>query len=104
MLYKIDYLPIAKRDITDISGYISDELSAPKAAMDLLDAFDKAIDGLRDFPYAYRVYQPVESLENEYRRIPVKNYVVFYTVDEQKRLVEIHRVLYAKMDLTKIFQ
>ncbi|MDD4494655.1 MAG: hypothetical protein PHV32_09990 [Eubacteriales bacterium] len=32
-------------------------------------------------------------------RMPVKNYAIFYTVDEQKKLVEITRVIYAKRDL-----
>ena len=90
------------KDLTDIATYIADHLKAPKAAMDLLNDLDKSISRLEQFPYSCKVYQPIRELENEYRLLPVKNYAVFYVVKEQ--VVEIHRVLYAKMNLTKIIK
>ena len=103
-MYEIVYLPIAKQDIIDIILYISDQLNAPKAAMDLLDAFDHSISLLSEFPYAHKIYRPLRALEVEYRMLPVKNYAVFYTIREQKKVVEIHRVIYARMDLTKLIK
>ncbi len=100
-MYEITYLPVARQDIADIILYISDQLKAPKAAMDLLDTFEYSISLLREFPYAYKLYRPVRTLEGEYRMLPVKNYAVFYVVREQEKIVEIHRVIYARMDLTK---
>ncbi len=100
-MYKLSYLPLANHDIADAVNYIADELFAPKAALDLLDALDKSISRLKDFPYSCRVYQPVKPLEQEYRILTVKNYAVFYTVDEQQKLVEITRVICAKRDLEK---
>ncbi|MDH7578836.1 MAG: type II toxin-antitoxin system RelE/ParE family toxin [Bacillota bacterium] len=92
-MYEITYLPVAKQDITDIILYISDQLKAPKAVMDLLDAFDHSISLLREFPYAYKLYRPVKALGEEYRMLPVKNYAVFFVVREQEKVVEIHRVI-----------
>jgi toxin ParE1/3/4 len=103
-MYEIVYLPIAKQDIIDIILYISDQLNAPKAAMDLLDAFDHSISLLSEFPYAHKIYRPLRALEVEYRMLPVKNYAVFYTVREQEKVVEIHRVIYARMDLTTLIK
>ncbi|KUG02817.1 hypothetical protein ASZ90_019811 [hydrocarbon metagenome] len=34
----------------------------------------------------------------------VKNYAVFYIVRAQEEVVEIHRVIYARMDLTKLIK
>ena len=96
-MYEIRYLPLARKDLTDITTYIADHLKAPKAAMDLLNALDESISRLEQFPYSCKVYQPIRELENEYRLLPVKNYAVFYVVKE--KVVEIHRVLYAKRDL-----
>lgn len=101
-MYEIRYLPLAREDLADIITYIADHLKAPKAAMDLLNAFDESISRLEQFPYLCKVYQPIKELENEYRLLPVKNYAVFYVVKE--KVVEIHRVVYAKMDLTKIIK
>lgn len=100
-MYEIVYLPIARQDIAEILLYISEQLKAPKAAMDLLYAFDHSISLLREFPYAHRVYRPIKPMGEEYRLLPVKNYAVFFVVQEHEKRVEIQRVLYAKMDLTK---
>lgn len=43
----------------------------------------------------------MKPLEGEYRLLPVKSYAVVYTVNEQEKLVEICRVVYAKRDLGK---
>ncbi|MEL7568657.1 MAG: type II toxin-antitoxin system RelE/ParE family toxin [Dehalobacterium sp.] len=101
-MYEITYLPVARQDVKDILLYISDQLKAPKVAMDLLDDLNRSISLLREFPYAYKTYRPVKPLEEEHRMLPVKNYAVFYIVREQEKIVEIQRVLYAKMDLIKI--
>lgn len=101
-MYEIKYLPLARRDLTDIVTYITDHLKAAKAAMDLLAALDESISRLEQFPYSCKVYQPIKVLKGEYRILPVKNYAVFYVVKEQ--VVEIHRVVYAKMDLSKIIK
>lgn len=99
-MYKLKYLPLALEDLRDITDYITDILKAPKAAMDLLNALDDSISMLQYYPYSSKVYQPNKGLESEYRVLPVKNYVVFYVVKEQ--VVELHRVVYAKRDLTKV--
>lgn len=101
-MYEVIYLPIAKKDLADIATYITDRLKAPKAAMDLLETLDKSISRLGEFPYSCKVYEPSEVLESEYRLLPINNYAVFYVVKEQA--VEIHRVIFAKMDLSKIIK
>jgi plasmid stabilization system protein ParE len=101
-MHDIRYLPLASRDLSNIVSYVADELKAPNAAMDLINELDTFISRLAQFPYSCRVYQPEKSLKNEYRILPVKNYLVFYVVKED--VVEIHRVIYAKMNLTKIIK
>ncbi|MCF3943013.1 type II toxin-antitoxin system RelE/ParE family toxin [Oceanobacillus alkalisoli] len=101
-MYDLKYLPLALGDIEYIINYISDHLQAPQAALDLLDTLDESIFRLKQLPYSCKVYQPVREMENEYRILLVKNYAVFYTVTEET--VEIHRVVYAKMDLTKVIK
>ena len=46
MKYEIRYLPLASKDLYNIVSYIADELKAPKAAMDLLNALDESISRL----------------------------------------------------------
>ncbi len=101
-MHKIVYLPLAVQDLKDITVYITDTLKAPEAAMDLIGALENSISRLQQFPYSCKVYHPIKSLETEYRMLPVKNYLVFYVVTEYK--VEIHRIIYGKMNLEKIIK
>ncbi len=101
-MFDIRYLHLARKDLTDIVAYIAGHLKAPKAAIDLLDALDKSISRLGQYPYSCKVYQPVKALKEEYRLLPVKNFAVFYVVKEQ--VVEIHRVVYARVDLIRIIK
>lgn len=101
IIYKLKYLPLAHKDLMDIIAYITDTLKKPKAAIDLVDAFDNSISELQRFPYAYRIYQAMEPMELEYRVLPVKNYLVFYVVIEHE--IEIHRIVYAKRNMKSLF-
>ena len=101
-MYKLKYLPLAQKDLKGITSYIADKLKVPKVAMDLVDTLDNSIYRLQQFPYSCKVYQSIKPLETEYRMLPVKNYLVFYVVTEHD--VEIHRIVYAKMDIEDIIK
>jgi len=101
-MYKPKYLPLAQKDLRDITSYIADNLKTPKAAMDFINTLDNSISRLQQFFYSCKLYQPQESLKTEYRLMPVKNYLVFYVVIENE--VEIHRIVYAKMNLAKFIK
>lgn len=101
-MYKIVYLPLAKTDIQNILNYISDVLGVPNSALNLLEKFEKSISYLQDFPYSHSIYSTKRTLKNKYRFIPVKNYIIFYNVIENKKTVEISRVIYAKRNLEKL--
>lgn len=101
-MYRIRYLPTALQNLEDITDYIIDFLKAPMATMDLLDALDNSISRLRQFPYSGKTYQPIQVIDTEYRMLLVKKYYVFYTVVNDD--VEIHRIIYASMNLEKIMK
>ena len=95
-MYELAYLPIARQDTVEIVRYISRELQNPSAAERLAAELIEAGEGLSRFPYANPVYLPVRPLKHEYRKLPVRNYLMFYRVDEEKKQVTVMRVIYAK--------
>ena len=101
-MYKLEYLPLARQDMLDISRYISRELCNPEAAWKLAEEMVEAADELRDFPYSNAVYVPIRQLRYEYRKLHVKNYIMFYRVDEAARKITIARVVYARRDYEKL--
>ncbi len=101
-MHKIRYLPIAQKDLQDIVFYILENLKSSKAAIDFIDTLDESILRLKQYPYSCTLYQPKEPLESEYRFLLVRNYLIFYVVTEN--IVEIHRIVYARMNLEKFIK
>ena len=99
-MYRLVYLPLARKDLENIVNHIAGTLKNPQAAHDFIDTLDRTLDQLQHFPYLGKGYQPVHSTELDYRMIPIRNYMVFYVVTDQT--VEIHRVIYKKTDLPNI--
>lgn len=103
-MYKLEFLPIAKNDVDNIIYYISNHLKNITAARKLRDLFADSIDKILEFPYGTPTYQQVNFLRNEYRSFKVKNFLMFYTINEQDRIITIVRVLYQKMDISQILE
>lgn len=101
-MYSVRYLPIARQDFVDIVRYISTVLQNPVAAESLAAQLIDAVEGLSHFPYANPVYIPIKPLKREYRKLSVKNYLVFYCVDEAKHEVIIYRAIYARRNYEKV--
>ena len=100
-MYQLTFLPIAKQDMTDIVRYISHELLNPSAADTLADEMIESAVRLCDFPYTNAIHQTIKPLKHEYRKLLVKNYIMFYWVDEKEKLITIARVMYARRDYEK---
>lgn len=101
-LYKLEYLPVAMRDMTDIAHYISCKLSNPTAANALAEEMVSAADKLTRFPYVNAIHQTIRPLDQEYRKLIVKNYLMFYWVDEAEKTVTVARVMYGGRDYEKM--
>jgi len=101
-MYKLEYLPIAKQDMVEIVRYISKKLCNPSVAEKLADEMIKAAEGLIEFPYSKALYITPKPLKREYRRLTVKNYVMFYWVNEMEKSIVISRVIYARREFDNL--
>ena len=68
-MYKLEYLPVARKDMLEIVRYISRELQNPGAADHLAVELVDAAESVLSFPYAPPAYQPIRPLKHEYRKI-----------------------------------
>ena len=95
-MYKVVYLPTARQQLTDAVLYIAQELSNPAAAESLLDEVEKQVGSLKEMPYRFSVYPALYAMKREIRSVPVKEYLLFYTVLEEEKTVEIWRFLHQR--------
>ena len=95
-MYDLQYLPSARKDMVDVVRYISETLHNPTAAERLAVELIEAGDSILTFPYANPVHMPIRPLKHEYRKLRVRNYLMFYWVEEERKLVTVARVIYAR--------
>lgn len=95
-MYKVVYLPTARQQLTDAMLYITQELSNPAAAESLLDEVEKQVGSLKEMPYRFSVYPALYAMKREIRSVPVKEYILFYTILEEEKTVEIWRFLHQR--------
>lgn len=100
--YRIDVSEPAENDLRDIVRYISSQLSAPMTAIQMMDAMEEAISGLSDRPQKYALVADERLATMGYRKLVVKSYIVFFTINEQFRTVEVERILYGHRDWLRL--
>jgi plasmid stabilization system protein ParE len=96
--YRVDVSEPAEEDLRDIVRYITSELSAPITAIEMIETIKTALLRLSDIPHGYPVVRDDRLALMGYRRMDVKNYVAFFTIDEKKKIVDVERILYARRD------
>lgn len=96
--YSVEYLPTARNDLIDIAKYVSETLENPHAAESLAEEIVRKVESLQEMPYRSPVLIPIKPLKHEYRKLIVKNYLVLYWVNEERRIVTIARILYYRRD------
>ena len=95
--YRVDSLSIAYDDLAIAIESISK--MSNDAALNFMDDLDRQTAYLKKMPQMY----PLDEDHPPHRRIVLRDFLVFYTVDEQKHEVEICRILPARMELSRFF-
>jgi len=91
--YSIKYLPDAALDRDDIKKYLSQFYEDTVGRF--FSALKQSTDRLKEWPYSCPAY----SDDPDYRMLVVGDYLVFYMVNEDLKVVEIHRIFHGKVDI-----
>jgi len=93
MKYRIKYLPTFPEDRDVIKAHLSQFY--PGTEKRFFSLLKKKISRLKDFPHMCPVYE----LDPDYRKLVAGQYIVLYTLDENKAIIEIHRMLPGSWDI-----
>lgn len=96
--YKIKVTRQAKEHLALIREYIATELKEPEIAKRMLDLLKAKMTSLQTKPYRVKCIDEQPWGELGFRKIRVKNYYVYFWVDENKREVQILAVIYVRRD------
>ena len=98
MNYKVIIAPSAINDLRDILRYIAQILASPETAVKMLDTIECAIYSLSDMPKIHALVSDDRLSALGYRKLNIKNYIVFFIVNDAFKTVEVDRVLYNRRD------
>ncbi|UXR77753.1 MULTISPECIES: type II toxin-antitoxin system RelE/ParE family toxin [unclassified Staphylococcus] len=96
--YKIRLTKQAKEHLTLIREYIVTELKAPSIAKQVLNLLKFEIYSLETMPQRFKCIEEVPWRDLGFRKFRVKNYYIYFQIDDKKKEVQIIAIIYIKMD------
>ena len=103
-MYSLVITDIAEGDILDTVRYIADVLKAPVAANNLLDEIERHEEILESTPNIYPFVPDKYLAQRGLKFTRIKNYLLFYTINEDEKIVTVIRFLYARRDWKTILK
>jgi len=103
-MYSLAITDIAEEDILETVSYITNVLKAPAAANNLLDEIERHEETLENTPNIYPFVPDEYLAQRGLKFTRIKNYLLFYTVNEDERIVTVIRFLYARRDWKNILK
>ena len=96
--YSVELMPEAIDDLQAIYDYIAYVLKSEINASAQLDRLETEILKLDYLPEGFKLYDKEPWRSRGLRMLPVDNYIVFYIVDSETKIVHVLRVMYGKMN------
>ena len=96
--YDVIFAPNAVDDLIQIQDYIANTLMVPDVARHYTGEIRSQIAGLDCFPNRHPLVQDEPHFSNGVHWMPVNNFIVYYEVDEELKLVIILAVVYKRRD------
>jgi len=94
MAYRLIVTKDAHLDIDGIVEYIAVTLCNTSTAIGFIDEVEKSYRNIVVNPFMYSFCVDDKLRSQGYRRIPIKNYVILYLIDEDTQTVTVMRVFY----------
>lgn len=101
-MYSLRFLDQYLIDIAITMAYISNVLFNHDASIKLKLMIDKKLDEISKNPYIFLVHKWKKKHDHEYRKAKVKNYYIFFYVNEDNNEIIVARLIYSKMNLENI--
>lgn len=96
--YKVQLSIRAKNDFKSIISYIKNELLEPSIAKRYAKLIKEEIKGLEYLPQKFAIIDPKIVKYDNFRKLVIKNYIAFYRINEEEKIVNVERILYGGSD------
>ncbi len=101
MSMKIVYTHTALSDLRDIYEYVAFTLLVPQTARSLTEKIMTEVRSLEEYPERNPLYKDEPWRSQGVRFLPVKSYLVFYTINREAETLSIARIMYGGRDIRR---
>lgn len=96
--YKVQLSNQAKNDYKGIIRYIKYQLLEPAIAEKYAELIKNELNGLEYQPQKFAVIDYDIIKKYNFRKLIIKNYIAFYRINEDEKIVNVERILYNGTD------
>ena len=96
--YRVKVTGQAKMHLKGIKEYIAFELLAPETARNMMKALRQSIHSLSNEPYRIKTIDEEPWGSRGIRKIRVKNYYIYFWINEDNKRVYVTAVIYVARD------
>ena len=96
--YKVQLSIQAKEDYKSIIRYIKYKLLEPSIAERYAKLIRNELDTLKHYPQKFAIIDNDIIKQYKFRKLIIKNYIVFYRINEDEKTVNVERILYSATD------
>lgn len=96
--YRIELSIKAKNDIKSIVLYIKNNLNEPSIANKYAKMIKEGIKTLEYSPKKFAIIDGDTIKDLKIRKLNIRNYLAFYRVNEEEKVVNVERILYGSSD------
>jgi plasmid stabilization system protein ParE len=101
--YRVKLSIKAYRDLRNASNYIATQYLAPIAAAKKVKRLKETIQNKLSFmPQKYRLVNDNYLASIGYRMMNVENYIAFFSIDANKKVVWVERIIHSKRDWKRL--
>ena len=102
--YEVKITEPALRQLQEIVRYIADDLQEKRTALWMLDTLEKEILSLSTLPNRAALTEEEPWHSAGIRKLSVKNYLVYFWVNEDQKQVQITAVVFGRRDQRNVLQ
>ena len=96
--YAVKITEPARRQLQEIIRYIAEDLQEKRTAIRMLDTLEKEILSLSTLPNRVALTEEEPWRSQGIHKFPVKNYLIYFWVDEETKKVQIIGAVYGRKD------
>lgn len=96
MLFRVNITKEAEQDVYDAIDYVEAVLFNSRAADELAALAENTIMSLAVYPHRYQLCNDIVLQAYGVRYVPVKKYLLLYTIDEELRQVNVLGFVYGR--------